>query len=592
MPFRFRNIKKRKIRSASLRIALIYLLIGFAWIFFSDRLVQKLFESPADVQTYKGFFFVIATAVLIYLLMFESISKIFKIEKLNESILSKFPGIFLIISKRNYLEYFNENAYLWLGLDSNYRDKLIDKISESSKSGAEIFKRFSDWKQGKNFEINSIQIEFDNEIKYINLQFFKIELYESNEVRFLIIGFDVSASYLFDKKIKENEKRYFELFAKAGIAMVLLDKNGKVIEVNQKALSNLNIDANDLLNKSLDEVLPNHVNEHYLENFKHVVKSGKSLVKEEFNLVDKYFITTYQPLFDKEGQLQYIQIISQDITEQKSAEQKLQNLNLTLEEKVHERTQRLLEALNAIELKQEQLLKLNDELIQVNSKLFKANDDLNSFAHSVSHDLKAPLRSINGFTEMLQQKYKTQLGVDGNRIFEKILRNSNKMGALINDLLSFAKFGKEVVNPMPVNMDEIVEQILADLKEDDTIKDFEIVKSKLGIAICDKNLIKQVWINLLSNAIKYSKHSENKRIEIGLKNIEEKKFFYIKDNGCGFDMRYADKLFKVFQRLHHSSDFEGSGVGLAIVERIIANHGGKIFAESIKDKGATFYFCI
>lgn len=407
MPFRFRNIKKRKIRNASLRIAIIYLLIGFAWIFFSDRLVQKLFESPADVQTYKGLFFVIATAVLIYLLMFESISKIFKTEKLNESILSKFPGIFLSISERNYLEYFNENTYLWLGLDSNYKDKLIDKISESSKLGAEIFKRFSDWKQGKNGQNNLIQIEFDNETKYINLQFFKIEFNELNEIRFLIIGFDVSASYLFDKKIKENEKRYFELFAKAGIAMALLDKNGKVLEVNQRALSNLNIDANELLNKSLDEVLPNHVINYYLENFNHVVKSGKSLVKEEFNLVDKYFITTYQPLFDKEEQLQFIQIISQEITEQKSAEQKLQNLNRTLEEKVHERTQRLTEALNAIELKQEQLLKLNDELKQVNSKLFKANDDLNSFAHSVSHDLKAPLRSINGFTEMLHQQYGT-----------------------------------------------------------------------------------------------------------------------------------------------------------------------------------------
>lgn len=592
MQFNFRNIRKRKIHNTSFRIAFIYLAIGLAWIFFSDRLVENLFDAPAAVQTYKGFFFVISTAVLIYILMFESIARIFKSEKLNESILSKFPGIFLSISERDYLEYFNENTYLWIGLDSSFKDKRIDKMAESNAKGAEIIKRFNDWKQGKFSEDDLLQIEFDDEVKYINLQFFEIKFNEINEKRYIIIGFDVTESHLIREKIKENEKRYFELFAQAGIGMALLDTNGKVLEVNQRAALNLNITAEDLLNKSLNEVLPPNIIDYYLENVNLVVNTGQSLIKEEFNLIDKYFLTTYQPIFNKKAQLQFIQIISQEITERKNAEQELQQLNRTLEERVNERTQRLTEALNAIELKQEQLLKLNEELKQANSKLFKANDDLNSFAHSVSHDLKAPLRSINGFAEMLLQSYAAKLDEEGNRLLGKIAQNSSKMGRLINDLLSFSKFGREVVNPMPVNMDEIVEQILADLKEDDKMKDFEIVKSKLGIAICDKNLISHVWINLIGNAIKYSKHAESKRIEIGLKNVEDKKYFYIKDNGCGFDMRYADKLFKVFQRLHHSSDFEGSGVGLAIVERIIAKHGGKIFAESITDKGATFYFCL
>jgi signal transduction histidine kinase len=228
--------------------------------------------------------------------------------------------------------------------------------------------------------------------------------------------------------------------------------------------------------------------------------------------------------------------------------------------------------------------KVSDRTMQLET----VNKELEAFSYSISHDLRAPLRGIVGFTTMLEHKYGSSLDEEGKRIITVITNNTLKMGNLIDDLLSFSRMGRQdiIKNNIPTN--ELVKEIIAELdtKDKQIEWDVKILPESYG----DINSMRQVWINLVSNAIKYSRKKENPRIEIGSYIEKGRLIFYIKDNGVGFDSKYKDKLFKVFQRLHGANEFEGTGVGLAIVEKIISKHGGKVWVEAEKNVGATFYF--
>ncbi len=235
-----------------------------------------------------------------------------------------------------------------------------------------------------------------------------------------------------------------------------------------------------------------------------------------------------------------------------------------------------------------ELSKLNKDLERKNEELKAINKELESFSYTVSHDLRAPLRTMKLYSGMLETDYADKLGEGGTKLLGKIQKNATKMGQLIDDLLSLAQLQKEQVNKSDVNMQELVESIAKEI-EDTAPHHADITINNLEPAVGDKALLRQVWINLISNAIKYSRNNETPQIEIGSM-PGRLTTYYIKDNGVGFDMEYAANLFGVFQRLHSSSEFEGTGVGLAIVKRIIAKHGGNIWVESEVDKGAAFYF--
>jgi PAS domain S-box-containing protein len=221
-----------------------------------------------------------------------------------------------------------------------------------------------------------------------------------------------------------------------------------------------------------------------------------------------------------------------------------------------------------------------------------ANKEMESFSYSVSHDLRAPLRAINGNAKILEEDYLEKFDADGLSALQSIIRNSKRMGVLIDDLLAFSKLGRKPVTRSVIDMMTLVKSIVGELVTDDIEGRTEIKVDVLPPASGDPSLVKQVWVNLISNAIKYSKNKSRTEIVIGAHEKEGMIVYHVKDNGAGFDMLYYDKLFGVFQRLHSTEEFEGTGIGLANVQKIVHRHKGTVWAESKPNEGACFYFSL
>ncbi len=252
-----------------------------------------------------------------------------------------------------------------------------------------------------------------------------------------------------------------------------------------------------------------------------------------------------------------------DVTERKRAETEIKRFNQKLSDMVAERTQ----------------------------ELEAVNQELESFSYSVSHDLRAPLRSIHGYMNILAEEYEGSFDDEAKRLITIILKNGEKMGQLIDDLLAFSRLGRKALMKSSVSMADIVHAIVEEQESLSRHDALSITVLPLPPAYGDQSTIKQIWVNLISNAIKYSRRKEKIVIEIGCLKSDGN-VYYVKDNGAGFDMDYYDKLFGVFQRLHSAVDFEGTGVGLAIVNRIVTKHGGKVWAEAKVNEGATFFFSL
>jgi signal transduction histidine kinase len=239
--------------------------------------------------------------------------------------------------------------------------------------------------------------------------------------------------------------------------------------------------------------------------------------------------------------------------------------------------------------------KLNEELEQKvldrTSELESAIKEMESFSYSISHDLRAPLRAVDAYSKIIEENYGELFDDEGKRLLSVVQRNAKKMGVLIDDLLAFSRLGRKEIHKTNVNMKQLAENV-ADELNTFTPNKAKIIINALEPILADSTLMHQVWMNLLSNAIKYSIHTQQPLIEINCEKKNQRVVYSISDNGAGFDMRYVDKLFGVFQRLHSANEFEGTGVGLALVHRIITKHRGEIWANAEVGKGATFYFSL
>jgi light-regulated signal transduction histidine kinase (bacteriophytochrome) len=232
------------------------------------------------------------------------------------------------------------------------------------------------------------------------------------------------------------------------------------------------------------------------------------------------------------------------------------------------------------------------ELETANRQLELVNRELESFSYSVSHDLRAPLRTVQGFCQIFMEDYGAAVPPEGLKTLEHVISGSRRMGQLIDDILALSQLGRKPLRRRSMCLSELTQRVVAELRARDSGRAVEVRIGDLGYCDGDVSLIEQVLVNLLSNAFKFTARSASAVIEVDCTPSEEGPVYCVRDNGAGFDMKYVDKLFGLFQRLHPASEFEGTGVGLSIVRRIIQRHGGRIWAQSEPGKGAIFYFTI
>ncbi|MGZ3920083.1 MAG: ATP-binding protein [Bacteroidia bacterium] len=363
-------------------------------------------------------------------------------------------------------------------------------------------------------------------------------------------------------EIIKTEKRYHDTLENMLEGVQIIDRNWKYVYVNNSLARQGKYPAKELIGYTMMEKYPGIENTELFKCLRKCMEGRKSFIFEnEFAFPDGsmgYFELSMQPV--PEG----IFILSIDISARKKAENDLKKLNEDLEKKVAERTE----------------------------QLRSVNNELESFSYSVSHDLRAPLRAISGYTTILTEDYSDKIDEEGQRLMKIIQDNVKQMGQLITDLLAFAQMGKDNLKKSEVDMNALVKQIAEEQKSAYKGKNISLTINDLGKIEADESMLKHVVTNLLSNALKYSSKKENIQIEVGRYQEKNEGVFYVKDEGAGFNMEYYNRLFGVFQRLHNMKDYEGTGVGLALVKRIITRHNGKVWAEGEEGKGATFYFSL
>ena len=407
-----------------------------------------------------------------------------------------------------------------------------------------------------------------------------------------------------EEKLINSELRFRELLEKVNLIAIIIDEEGNVTFCNEHLLKLTGYQRDELVGKNWFSLMIPGENQEVKDIFNKgletaqiaprfenpiITKTGKKLDIVWSNVVQK----------KHDGTFSGVASIGEDITERKQAEEKIRILNEELELRVVERTKELEKRSKELIDNEIKLLKLVDDLnikseqLQRSSlQLEAANKELEAFSYSVSHDLRAPLRAISGFVSILLEDYGQVLDDEGKRVCNIIYSNALKMGQLIDDLLSFSRLIRSELRRSKIDMESMVKSVIAEFESVQDLSGKEIIIEELPSVMGDPNLIKQVWINLVSNAIKYSSKNEHAIIKIGSYTQQNEHVYFVEDNGVGFNMDYAHKLFGVFHRLHSVNEFEGTGVGLAIVQRIISRHFGRVWADGKVGIGAKFLFAL
>ncbi len=373
-----------------------------------------------------------------------------------------------------------------------------------------------------------------------------------------------------EEALRRSEERYRLLVETVeDYAIYMLDTEGRVATWNTGAERIEGYSADEIIGQSISvfftwEDLQEGRPEKILKTAKEegrCLDEGWRLRKDGSRFWSQVAITAVR---DAGGRLSGFSKVARDVTERKQAEEQIRQLNSDLELRVVQRTEQL-EA---------------------------ANNELEAFSYSISHDLRAPVRHIEGFVEMLQRTAASELSPDNRAVLKTIAKSAHHMNHLIDDLLTFSRMGRTEMLFTRLSLRQLFEHVRSDIGPE--LRERKIVWSigRLPEIRGDPVTLRQVLVNLLSNAVKYTRHCPEARIEVGVLDAKNEIVVFVRDNGVGFDQQYANKLFGVFQRLHSSSEFEGTGIGLAIVRRIISRHRGRTWAEGVVNKGATFYFSL
>jgi PAS domain S-box-containing protein len=389
-----------------------------------------------------------------------------------------------------------------------------------------------------------------------------------NQTTGIVTGIDITERKNAEQQITHSESELRNIIDNLQDTYYRTDLQGRILRASKSVYDLLDYQEEELLGTKLSDL---YVDPQGRENFLQLMQQNKGVVKNyEAALRRKdgshvWVSTNAHYFFDKDGNIQGVEGTTRDISNIMHARKELEKHQLHLEELISERT----------------------------LDLEAANRELESFCYSVSHDLRAPLRSIDGFSQILLEDYDQLLDDVSKDYLQRVRSGAQRMGQLIDDLLKLSRVSSGGLKKETIDLTQMAQEIADGLRQSSQERNAAItIESKLT-CYGDKGLIRVVVENLFSNAWKYTQYKqEQTQIEFGQQNLDGTPVFFIKDNGAGFDMKYSNKLFGPFQRLHTAQDFEGSGIGLATVNRIIQRHGGKVWAEGEPDKGATFYFSL
>ncbi len=387
---------------------------------------------------------------------------------------------------------------------------------------------------------------------------------------------DITQRKRAEEELKRSGEMLRAIIEAAPTAIIGLDRDGNVHSVwNPAAEKMLGWSAQEVMGRPLPTVPAERQEE--FRRFREQIRRGLTLdgvevrrQRRDGSPIDYSIFAS--PLHDAEGRISGNVAVLVDITERKQSEEELKKYRNHLEELVNERTAELADAKETAEA---------------------SNKELEAFTYSVSHDLRAPLRHIDGFLKLLQEEARTALAEQARHYMDSISDAAQKMGRLIDELLSFTRMGRHNISVQRVELAPLVQEVIRILEPDTAGRNVVWHIGDLPAVGCDAAMLRMVLTHLVSNALKFTRSRQQARIEIGSQPSQNSEVvIFVRDNGIGFDMTYADKLFGVFQRLHRADEFEGIGIGLANVRRIIARHGGRTWAEGKVDKGATFYFAL
>jgi PAS domain S-box-containing protein len=382
--------------------------------------------------------------------------------------------------------------------------------------------------------------------------------------QYITIRTDITAR----KRLEEVREHLAAVVESSDDAIISKTLNGMVTAWNSGAERLFGYSSAESVGKPMDRLLPLERATEESDILARIARGERVdhfetvRVRKDGKRVD--ISATISPVKDSSGAIVGVAKIARDITQRKTSEVEILKLNDELEEKVKLRT----------------------------AQLEAANKELETFSYSVSHDLRAPLRHISGFSQLLVEEFGANLAPGARHYLDRIQAGTQNMGVLVDELLHLARVGRHALNRRTTNLKELVAEVITLLLPESEGRQVEWAVSDLSTAQCDPVLVRQIFQNLLSNALKFTRPRAQAVIEVSCREEDGQPVFMVRDNGIGFNMKYVDKLFGVFQRLHRAEDFEGTGIGLATVQRIVHKHGGQVWAEGELDKGAAFYFTL
>jgi len=461
---------------------------------------------------------------------------------------------------------------------------LKDAVDARRKQGFEAAKQIVASGRGRDqmVEIRSIITEMENEEKSLLARRVKEDEASTRNTIWTIAAFIFAAFALLGigayfinrdfagrtrtaKLLYDSERKYRTLFDSIDegfcIVEMLFDENNKPVDyrfLDTNPSFEKQTGISNALGKRMREIAPQH-EEHWFELYGKIALTGEpARFENEAAQLHRWFEVFAFRI--GEAKQKKVAILFNDITTRKRTEGEMQALNRVLQQRTVELT--------------------------------AVNKELEAFSYSVSHDLRAPLRHIDGFSKLLVEQHIAALPEEAREYITLIRESTTEMGQLVDDLLNLARVGRAELSLELTGLNSVVEGVVGEIKRNTTQREIEWKVQKLPFVECDPGLIRQVFANLLSNSVKFTRQREQALIEVGSTEHDGQPIIFVRDNGVGFSMKHADKLFRVFQRLHRQEDFEGTGVGLATIQRIIQKHGGRVWAESELNQGATFYFSL